>query len=111
MRRTKDWRKPAGVLYVGRPGRFGNPWEWMTFGREGAVDLYRRWLAGELSESEQRSLGLDIDGDRVERQRRRILDGLAELRGHDLGCWCPLDQPCHADALLELANKPAAANG
>lgn len=24
------------------------------------------------------------------------------LRGHDLVCWCPLDQPCHADVLLEL---------
>ena len=20
-------------------------------------------------------------------------------------CWCPLDQPCHADVLLEIANK------
>ncbi len=19
-------------------------------------------------------------------------------------CWCPLDQPCHADVLLEIAN-------
>ena len=28
-----------------------------------------------------------------------------ELRGKDLMCWCPLDQPCHADVLLELANK------
>nr|WP_272896981.1 DUF4326 domain-containing protein [Mycolicibacterium tusciae] len=27
-----------------------------------------------------------------------------ELRGHDLVCWCPLDSPCHADVLLELAN-------
>ncbi|MGH6882856.1 MAG: DUF4326 domain-containing protein [Hypericibacter sp.] len=26
------------------------------------------------------------------------------LRGHDLCCYCPLDQPCHADVLLELAN-------
>jgi len=23
----------------------------------------------------------------------------------DLACYCPLDQPCHADVLLELANK------
>ena len=30
-----------------------------------------------------------------------------ELRGHDLACWCPLDQPCHADVLLELANADA----
>lgn len=29
---------------------------------------------------------------------------LAPLRGHDLVCWCPLDQPCHAAVLLELAN-------
>lgn len=29
---------------------------------------------------------------------------LAPLRGHDLACYCPLDQPCHADVLLELAN-------
>lgn len=31
----------------------------------------------------------------------------AELSGHDLMCWCPLDQPCHADVLLELANGVA----
>jgi hypothetical protein len=28
------------------------------------------------------------------------------LRGKNLACWCPLDQPCHADVLLELANTP-----
>jgi hypothetical protein len=27
-----------------------------------------------------------------------------DLTGKDLACWCPLDQPCHADILLELAN-------
>jgi len=29
----------------------------------------------------------------------------AELRGKDLMCWCPLDQRCHADILLEIANS------
>jgi hypothetical protein len=29
---------------------------------------------------------------------------IAELRGRDLACWCPLDQPCHADVLLAIAN-------
>jgi len=33
-----------------------------------------------------------------------VIPDLAPLRGHDLACWCPLDQPCHADILLELAN-------
>ena len=31
-------------------------------------------------------------------------DDLRELRGKDLACWCPLDKPCHADVLLEIAN-------
>ena len=22
-----------------------------------------------------------------------------ELRGYDLACWCPLEEPCHADVL------------
>jgi len=37
--------------------------------------------------------------------RLAIADELAELRGKNLACWCPLDQPCHADVLLELANQ------
>jgi hypothetical protein len=28
-----------------------------------------------------------------------------ELRGHDLACYCPLDEPCHADVLLAIANE------
>jgi hypothetical protein len=48
-----------------------------------AVELYRRALVAVL---------------------KRYPDALAELRGHDLACWCPLDRPCHADVLLELAN-------
>lgn len=31
------------------------------------------------------------------------------LAGRDLACWCPLDQPCHADVLLALANTQEAA--
>jgi hypothetical protein len=34
-----------------------------------------------------------------------MVDLFADLRGHDLVCWCPLDQPCHADVLLDLANR------
>jgi hypothetical protein len=33
-----------------------------------------------------------------------LADVRRELRGKDLACWCPLDAPCHADVLLELAN-------
>jgi hypothetical protein len=28
-----------------------------------------------------------------------------ELRGRDLACYCPLDESCHADVLIEIANR------
>lgn len=46
----------------------------------------------------------------VSRQLPRMTD-LARLRGKDLACWCPLDQPCHGDVLLEFANRPLVAVG
>lgn len=33
---------------------------------------------------------------------------LPRLRGKNLACKCPIDQPCHADVLLELANATPA---
>lgn len=97
--RTKGWRMPPGAVYVGRPSKWGNPWsvglvscgcrsadcEHNSFRvetAEEAVALYRDWI---------------ING-------RRRKHELHELRGKDLVCWCPLDQTCHADVLLELAN-------
>jgi len=28
-----------------------------------------------------------------------------ELKGRDLACWCKPDESCHADVLLEIANR------
>lgn len=40
---------------------------------------------------------------------QKMLDELqadpSPLRGKHLACWCPLNQPCHADVLLRLANR------
>jgi hypothetical protein len=35
-----------------------------------------------------------------------VRNSVAELRGKNLACWCKLDQPCHADVLLDLSNRP-----
>lgn len=35
-----------------------------------------------------------------------LADIRINLAGHDLACWCALDKPCHADVLLDLANRP-----
>lgn len=34
-----------------------------------------------------------------------INDVKMHLKGKNLSCWCRPDEPCHADLLLEVANK------
>lgn len=86
------------AVHVGRPGPWGNPF---IVGRHGdsayCVDLYRALLAGMLR------VGPDIEA--LERARRFIAENLGELRGRNLACWCRPGQPCHADVLLEVANR------
>lgn len=61
---------------------------------EQCVELYRSYITG----SPERLGGDWTPADRTAEIR-------AELRGKDLMCFCPLDQPCHADVLLEIANQ------
>jgi hypothetical protein len=94
-KRTKGWRMPDGAVYVGRPTIFGNPFH-VGIDAPGSFDAtreFRRWLNVENSTG---GGGL---------RRIALLARIIELRGRDLACFCPLDQSCHADVLLELANK------
>lgn len=86
LHRTRGWRKPEGAVVVARPSKWGNP-----FRIRPAVEAVRAfaWAV---------DAGL-CDVPSPEQIR-------TELRGKDLACWCPLDQPCHADVLLEIANGP-----
>jgi hypothetical protein len=80
-------RVPADAVYVGRavPGLprslYANPYPTRVHGQTQAVQLYRRHLA--------------THPDLAQAARR-------ELAGRDLACWCPLDQPCHANVLIEI---------
>lgn len=109
--RAKGWRMPEGAVYVGRPTWFCNPFEPSDFwdaGYSGAscvavaecVKAYREWLTGVpwtlVWNPRLTDWALACREGRV--------DALDRLCGKDLACWCPLDQPCHADVLLELAN-------
>ena len=85
LKRTKGWRKPEGAIVVARPTKWGNPWRIEHDGAAKIVEVYRTYIT-EMPWNED------------------LRAALPELRGHDLACWCPLDQPCHADVLLELAN-------
>ncbi|MFZ1430584.1 MAG: DUF4326 domain-containing protein [Geminicoccaceae bacterium] len=101
LRRVKDWRLPEGTVNCARPGPWGNPF---VVGRDGTreecVQLYKMLLSGLLVLTCKASLGDQQEAARYAR------DHLHNLRGKNLACWCRLDgKPCHADVLLELANR------
>lgn len=95
LRRTKGWKLPENTIRVCRPGPFGNPYRvgakveqpggesYVIHDAQEAVDRYKAHLATCLPEA--------------------IKWFVEPLRGKNLACWCPLDQPCHADHLLALA--------
>lgn len=93
-KRIAGWVQPDNTVYVGRPGRFGNPFSAAELGHALAVEKYVDWLDGRLD---------DQFPEQVVR-RKEVLRGIERLRGKNLSCWCPLDKPCHADILLERAN-------
>ena len=100
-KRTKGWKMPPNTVYVGRPSGWGNPYhlqpwcpkdmhcEFCCLTREEAVSKYQNWI-----DKEYPFAGM-------------LAEWLEPLRGKNLACWCPLDKPCHAQVLLELANSDA----
>ena len=97
-KRAKGWRMPENAVYVGRPSRWGNPF---IVGRDGKRDecvrLYAMVAAGYIV------LTTKATPKEQKRAYRAMRDARKYLGGKDLACWCPLDKPCHADVLLEIA--------
>lgn len=92
-KRTKGWKMPENAVSVTRPGVYGNPF---VVGRDGtAAECVAKYRA-----TWDRALKYDYPyapfGDAVY---------TGPLQGKDLACWCAPDQPCHADVLLEIANR------
>ncbi len=110
-KRTKGWRMPENTVSVCRPGVLGNPFTkeaaiesgnateetW----RQVVVDCFDDWLQGKSS-----GRGWWWAGEDSDKRRKAILECLPALRGKHLACWCGLDQPCHRNVYLRLANAP-----
>jgi hypothetical protein len=97
LSRRKGWRMPENTVKVDRTTAFGNPFvvRGDDFGRAAAVAAFKVWLLAPTLATPFLN------------QRQRLINRLPELRGKNLGCWCPRGAPCHADVLLDLANAPA----
>lgn len=108
LSRKKGWKMPPNTVKVDRTTRFGNPFNWKDIPAysQDAEDFRDR-----LSDAARRSFAVtDFDSAiRLDIGRPSAYPTNTEivvaLRGKNLACWCPLDQPCHADVLLELANS------
>lgn len=84
------------IAVVSRPSKWGNPYSAALAHvhetqkaalRAASVAQFRHALL-----TRDPALGFSVD------------DVRRELSGKNLACWCPLDEPCHADVLLEVAN-------
>ncbi|NKR61690.1 DUF4326 domain-containing protein [Rhodococcus hoagii] len=112
--RTRGWRMPEGAVYVGRPSKWGNPFtvgEMAQHWHRATTHPYAFYIDRHTVGSADQAAGLFrkivLDPSEHEfygHETPTIEEIRAELAGRDLACWCPLDQPCHADVLLEIAN-------
>jgi hypothetical protein len=117
---------PPGAIYVGRGSLWGNPFvigkpSGLFFEGEGgarkaeilipelsldqAIEFYRELISGILR-PEMYPAG-HAWRNKFDRRVCANPEEVASvvLGGHDLACWCALDQRCHADVLLEIANR------
>lgn len=97
LKRTKGWRMPENTVKVDRTTKWGNPFKVGEPGGAYTAKVKDRRHAYLLFKS--------IAGD----NEKLVAAVKAELRGKNLACWCPKDNPyedcCHAAVLLEMANR------
>ena len=99
LSRRKGWRMPPNTVKVDRTTKWGNPFVTGKHAdREYCVRLFGFLMGGMLCVSMSNVVAQDESYQYIKRHREK-------LRGKNLACWCPLTAPCHADVLLELANR------
>lgn len=117
-KRTKGWKMPPNAVVVSRPSIFGNPFRVvrLTVTENNASSTKWGVEAAHYSRfqcCDTKSSAVDIAvglfrANAYSAPNAKFRDKVKlALRGKDLACWCRLDQPCHADVLLEIANVPS----
>lgn len=103
LSRKKGFKLPANTTVVSRPSRWGNPFAIgqpiFAFVGTAIILLEKNPDRASVVAHYQRLLEFHLVAN-----PQIVRASLQALRGRNLACWCPLDQPCHADFLLKLAN-------
>lgn len=104
LSRRAGWRLPPRSMSVARPHRWGNPFR-IGHGADGRIevrDSHGKTRAHALTMPEARRTAVALYRESLTPETAAQVR--ADLAGLNLACWCPPDDACHADVLLELAN-------
>ena len=93
---------PEKTIYVGRPSKWGNPFDPKTIGAAEAVNRYKECI---LNNAMVYCYIDEIEASIQFERFKWMSQNLEKLRGFDLACFCPISQPCHADALIQVLKK------
>lgn len=103
LSRRKGWRMPENTVKVDRSTKWGNPHDWRDWIEQWP---FRGPYQGEISRDEWcRAMATQAFEEDI--RDGVIVLPVEELRGKNLACWCKhkSHKSCHADVLLELANR------
>lgn len=99
LSRKKGWRMPENTVKVTRPGKWGNPFKVGVDGTaQECVDKFKAAV-------EPYTGSPTVPIQEAFRTQHNISLIQSRLRGKNLACWCPIGSPCHAEILLEIANR------
>lgn len=102
-KRTKGFKMPENCKYVGRPGKWGNPFLIGELTPEQAVKRYQRCI---LNNTMAYYYFFELEATIQFNRFKWMRENLEQLRKYDsLACFCPLNEPCHADILIKLLSK------
>jgi len=116
-KRTKGFKlvSPNSLpnVYVGRGSKYGNPFVVKQGGQRKLEGIYyyiefqNRVFGAYHTKKDANARAAEIFGIWLKNNKLTIKpdDIINELCNKNLVCWCRLSEPCHGDALLELANR------
>lgn len=77
------WRENSNYVFIGRPGKWGNPFTVQEYGQDRACNEHAGWFP----------------------HQKELVARLGELKDKVLVCYCRPAKRCHGDLLSAMADK------
>lgn len=118
-KRSKGWKMPENTVSVCRPTKWGNPFklvgDMIYIDASHRGEMLDKWVyvcQGDIQKVIKLYKSLLSQSDNfqnepnIEHWLYHFLNlNFSELKGKNLACFCHIDNPCHADVLLDIVNR------